>query len=419
MEEPARLASDPKKLFSRIVDGILAVAEQIPIESTAGWANLANVERWEKEVQWITLMWQSRLNGILGDQMGSQGMIPALSFLADLKRNGQHGPYMIVTSMDHNGVLSWSNFIREHSNMKEMVYLGNRSCRARLRKEFGPKTVGPDFPIIVTTYNMVLVEQKWLAKCEWKYVIVDEGHELKKWEREMLEEVKRQPMGPMGHKLLLMREPFQNNLAELWSLLNFALPDAFSSREGFDSWFDKSGKEVEEQQTEEERRTLLSKLNAILRPFLLRGMERDVVKKTKVVQNSDAISVTCSNDHAATKGARTDAGSCQEVAARVVGVTGDEVGLEVEANKAIKRPRTNDVSISLVSERNPTVRVQMAKSSSSESIFKALKEIPYLARTDILRAYSCLIRDDRLLESLMALPMDMRKDWLLMEIGSK
>lgn len=96
MEEPARLASDPKKLFSRMVDGILAAAEQIPIESTAEWANLARVERWEKEIQWITLMWQRRLNGILGDQMRSEGMIPTLSFLADLKRNGQHGPYMIV-----------------------------------------------------------------------------------------------------------------------------------------------------------------------------------------------------------------------------------------------------------------------------------------------------------------------------------
>lgn len=47
----------------------------------------------------------------------------------------------------------------------------------RLRKEFVRKTVGPDFPIIVTTYNMVLVEQKWLAKYDWKYVVVDEVKE--------------------------------------------------------------------------------------------------------------------------------------------------------------------------------------------------------------------------------------------------
>ena len=32
--------------------------------------------------------------------------------------------------------------------------------------------------------------------------------------------------------------PLQNNLTELWSLLNFLLPDVFSSLENFESWFD-------------------------------------------------------------------------------------------------------------------------------------------------------------------------------------
>jgi hypothetical protein len=50
---------------------------------------------------------------------------------------------------------------------------------------------------------------------------------------------------------------------------------------------------------------------------------------------------------------------------------------------------------------------------------EALREIPRLERADLLRAYSMLIRDDRLFRSLMALPKDMRKDWLLMEIGNQ
>ena len=32
--------------------------------------------------------------------------------------------------------------------------------------------------------------------------------------------------------------PLQNNLTELWSLLNFLLPQVFSSLENFESWFD-------------------------------------------------------------------------------------------------------------------------------------------------------------------------------------
>ncbi len=38
-------------------------------------------------------------------------------------------------------------------------------------------------------------------------------------------------------KLLLTGTPLQNNLHELWSLLNFILPDIFDSSELFDTWF--------------------------------------------------------------------------------------------------------------------------------------------------------------------------------------
>ncbi|KAF6997313.1 hypothetical protein CFC21_013547 [Triticum aestivum] len=435
MAESAALASDPKRLFRKL-DGILALTDQIPTRSTADYATMTEEEIWDECLEWLTSMWPHRLNVILGDQMGAGGVIPTLVFLDRPKQSGQHGPYLIVSSLDKdNGIGDWLRQIRLFPSMKELFYFGNQQGRATMRKQFARKAVGPDFPIILTTYNMVMVEKQLLAQYDWKYVVVDEGYQLKKREHEVLEAVKRQPM---DHKLLLIREPFQNNLAELWSLLNFALPNAFSSREEFDSWFDKSEKEGEEQQIEEERRALLSKLHAILRPFLLRDMKGAVQNtvpqnkgatcyKTKVVRNSVAISITCSGDNATKEGAKTDGESCQEVSAEVVGVTDGEgspntqigqLGLEVEVNKVSKRPRTNDAPISPLGESNPAVHVQVPNSSSPEIIFKALKNIPDLARIDILRAYSALIRDDRRFESLMALPMDMRKDWLLMEIGN-
>jgi SNF2 family DNA or RNA helicase len=38
--------------------------------------------------------------------------------------------------------------------------------------------------------------------------------------------------------LLLTGTPLQNNLTELWSLLNFILPDIFDNLDNFQSWFD-------------------------------------------------------------------------------------------------------------------------------------------------------------------------------------
>ena len=39
------------------------------------------------------------------------------------------------------------------------------------------------------------------------------------------------------HRLLITGTPLQNNLHELWALLNFLLPDVFESSEQFDELF--------------------------------------------------------------------------------------------------------------------------------------------------------------------------------------
>ena len=61
-----------------------------------------------------------------------------------------------------------------------------------------------------------------------------QGHRLKNSKCKLLREIKRIPM---DNKLLLTGTPLQNNLAELWSLLNFILPDIFSSHQEFESWY--------------------------------------------------------------------------------------------------------------------------------------------------------------------------------------
>lgn len=40
-----------------------------------------------------------------------------------------------------------------------------------------------------------------------------------------------------NYRLLITGTPLQNNLHELWALLNFLLPEVFSSAEKFEEWF--------------------------------------------------------------------------------------------------------------------------------------------------------------------------------------
>lgn len=71
------------------------------------------------------------------------------------------------------------------------------------------------------------------------------------------------------NRLLITGTPLQNNLHELWALLNFLLPDVFGDAEAFDQWF--SGQE-------EDQDTVVQQLHRVLRPFLLRRVKSDVEK---------------------------------------------------------------------------------------------------------------------------------------------
>ena len=79
------------------------------------------------------------------------------------------------------------------------------------------------------------MEQKNLAKFAWQYLVIDEAHRLKN-EASLFSKTVRSFQ--TKHRLLLTGTPLQNNLHELWALLNFLLPDIFSSAEQFDEWFD-------------------------------------------------------------------------------------------------------------------------------------------------------------------------------------
>ncbi|XP_031496112.1 ATP-dependent DNA helicase DDM1 [Nymphaea colorata] len=231
-----------------------------------------------KGVKWLISLWQNGLNGILADQMGLGKTIQTIAFLAHLKGNNLHGPYLIIAPL--STLSNWVNEIARFApSMNAIIYHGDKQERLALVKKHMPRDIGPDFPLVVTSYEIAMNDSKVLARYCWKYVVIDEGHRLKNTKCKLLRELKRIKM---ENKLLLTGTPLQNNLAELWSLLNFILPDVFSSCEEFESWFDFSaksnGSDHGAESREKRKLQVLTKLHLILRPFILRRLKEDVEK---------------------------------------------------------------------------------------------------------------------------------------------
>ena len=83
-----------------------------------------------------------------------------------------------------------------------------------------------EWDVCVTSYEMAIREKSVFKKFNWRYLVIDEAHRIKN-EKSKLSEIVRE--FKTANRLLLTGTPLQNNLHELWSLLNFLLPDVFNS----------------------------------------------------------------------------------------------------------------------------------------------------------------------------------------------
>jgi ATP-dependent DNA helicase len=226
-------------------------------------------------IRWLSSLYANGVNGILADEMGLGKTIQVVAFLASLaEKAGIVGPHLIVVPL--STLSNWKKEIESWiPDTTLIVYHGTASQRRRFRQQIRTKrrrledyekqlgalpgqgdapssrgasssTVKPlsakevlkKFGVIVlTSYEMVLADRGILrleSRYRWNCLIVDEGHRLKNFECQLIK-VLRQFYCEC--RILLTGTPLQNNLAELWSILNFILPDVFDELEKFERWF--------------------------------------------------------------------------------------------------------------------------------------------------------------------------------------
>jgi SWI/SNF-related matrix-associated actin-dependent regulator of chromatin subfamily A member 5 len=131
----------------------------------------------------------------------------------------------------------------------------------------GSTTKHKNMDVLVTTYEGVLKEKGVLCKIPWKYLIIDEAHRIKNENSSLSKTVR---LITAQFRLLITGTPLQNNLHELWALLNFLLPDIFGNAEQFDEWFNTADAEGQQ--------NVIRKLHTVLNPFMIRRVKKDVAR---------------------------------------------------------------------------------------------------------------------------------------------
>ncbi|CAG8488926.1 7889_t:CDS:10 [Diversispora eburnea] len=214
-------------------------------------------------LNWMISLFENGINGILADEMGLGKTLQTISFLGYLKHfRGTPGPHLVVAPKS-----TLNNWAKEFNmwmpDFHIIVLHGTKEERTQLITD---RMMPKDFQVCITSYEMCLIEKATLKKFAFQYIIIDEAHRIKN-ENSMLSQIVR--LFKSRNRLLITGTPLQNNLHELWALLNFLLPDVFSSSEDFDSWFSSQGGDQD---------SVIQQLHKVLRPFLLRRIKSDVEK---------------------------------------------------------------------------------------------------------------------------------------------
>lgn len=229
-----------------------------------------------KGLQWMISLYNNNLNGILADEMGLGKTIQTISLVTYLiERKQQSGPYLVIVPL--STLTNWNlEFEKWAPSISRIVYKGPPNAR-KLQQE---KIRQGRFQVLLTTYEYIIKDRPILSKIKWFHMIIDEGHRMKNANSKLSATISQ--YYTTRFRLILTGTPLQNNLAELWAMLNFVLPNIFKSVKTFDEWFNtpfaNTGGQDKMELTEEEQILVIRRLHKVLRPFLLRRLKKDVEK---------------------------------------------------------------------------------------------------------------------------------------------
>ncbi|KAL4449582.1 hypothetical protein ABPG74_007405 [Tetrahymena malaccensis] len=228
-----------------------------------------------KGLRWLDNLYEQGINGILADEMGLGKTIQAISLITHIAGTKNiWGPFLVIAPS--STLYNWQQELKKFfPALKVLPYWGSLKQRKMIRKYFSAKNLGmksSPFHLVITSYQLVVSDEKTFQRIKWQYMILDEAQAIKninsmRW-KTLLSFNSR-------NKLLLTGTPIQNTMAELWALLHFIMPKLFDSHDQFQEWFSKDI-EASSQDKSQLNQHQLQRLHAILKPFMLRRVKKDV-----------------------------------------------------------------------------------------------------------------------------------------------
>nr|CAD7453831.1 unnamed protein product [Timema tahoe] len=229
-------------------------------------------------LNWLRYSWCQGIDTILADEMGLGKTIQTVVFLYSLYKEGHcKGPFLL--SVPLSTIINWEReFETWAPEFYVVTYVGDKDSRAVIREnelsfEEGAvrggraskiRSANIKFNVLLTSYELISIDVACLGSIDWAVLVVDEAHRLKSNQSKFFRLLASYNI---AYKLLLTGTPLQNNLEELFHLLNFLCKEKFNDLSAFQNEFADISKEDQ-----------VKKLHEMLGPHMLRRLKADVLK---------------------------------------------------------------------------------------------------------------------------------------------
>lgn len=227
-------------------------------------------------VNFLMLLNRKKIGGaILADEMGLGKTVQAITYLTLLNHlENDPGPHLIVCPA--SVLENWERELTKWCpSFSVLQYHGaGRSAYQKELNALAKAGLPPPFNVLLVCYSLFerrstqqKDDRKILKRWRWSCVLMDEAHALKdknsyRW-KNLMSVAKN-----ANQRLMLTGTPLQNDLHELWSLLEFMLPDLFVTEDV----------DLKRLLTTDDR-DLIARMKSILGPFILRRLKSDVMQQ--------------------------------------------------------------------------------------------------------------------------------------------
>ncbi len=206
---------------------------------------------------WLRFLNEFHLGGCLADDMGLGKTVQTLALLQSEKEKGEAGTSLLVmpTSLIYNWEMEAKKFA---PSLKIMTYTG--TFRNKDVSKFGK------YDVLLTSYGITRLDIDLLQNFYFNYIILDESQVIKNPTSNIAKAVMQLRS---RFKVTLTGTPLENTTLDLWSQMTFINPGLLGG-----ATFFKNEYQIPIEKKHDDVK--MKKLNAIIKPFILRRLKSQV-----------------------------------------------------------------------------------------------------------------------------------------------